>query len=143
MWVWGAQETLPSPPWSFLSLVGGAQTRKSQGQWKGPGDWESVLEEDGRKAWEISLCQKGVAHTALKHLACGDRERACPFLSELLPQLARSPTRVLWCGETEGERRTEASSGPSGGASRGLGKRDVLQSSVIPLALSSSCTRVR
>lgn len=64
---------------SQLSHRSTAHTRKSQGQWRGQGDWEYVHREEGSGAWEISLRLKGVAHTALKHSACGDRGRDCPL----------------------------------------------------------------
>lgn len=73
-WEWAFKTPpLPSPPRSSLEH---RKTRKSQGQWKGQEDWEYVHQRE--QSLRDSLCQKGAAHTALKHLACGDRGRGCP-----------------------------------------------------------------
>lgn len=71
----------------------------------------------------------------------GTGEGVAPFPSELPPQSDRSPTCVVWGQGEGGEQRLPL--GPRTGGWQGLGIGAVLQSSVIPLALSSSCTRVR
>lgn len=93
----------------------------------------------GEQSLRNSLCQKGAATPALKHLAVGDRGLPPPSLNSFPSQ-----TDPLLCGMGGRGRENRGFCWVLvEDNSRGLGKGDVLQSSVIPLALSSSCTRVR
>lgn len=89
---------------------------------------------------ETSLCQRGVAQRALKHLASGGQGKEHPLPLWAPIPVRHIPSWVMW-GQQERSRGfrwilVEDSVG-------GLGKGAILQSSVIPLALSSSCTLVR
>lgn len=91
---------------------------------------------------ETSLCQRGVAQRALKHLASGgQRKGLSPFTSEFPPQSDISPHG--WCGgqrERSRDFRWILVEDSRGSLAKEL---SFSQSSVIPLARSSSCTLVR
>lgn len=135
----GGSRDPPSPPRSFLSLVTGAQHIPEKAKGNGGGR-EIGSMYTGRRGAEPSARREWLSHCTEALGLWGTGEGIAPSLSELLPQSDWSPICVAW--GAEGERRTEASAG-SYGERQGPGKGDVLQSSVIPLALSSSCTRVR
>jgi hypothetical protein len=76
------QETPSFPPRSFLSLVTGAQHIPGEAKGNGGAKEQGVCtrgSQPGAEPWRLGLCQKGVAHRALKHLANGDRGRDCPL----------------------------------------------------------------
>lgn len=99
----GVQETRSCPPRSVLSLVTGAQHIKPRAE-EGQGHWEYV-QGSREQSLETSLCQKGVAHRALKHWPAGAGRGSPSPLNSL-------PVRQVpyLCGVRAGEeRRTEAS----------------------------------
>lgn len=137
----GGLRPLPTQVLSQLSHWRTAHTRKSQGQWRGQEDWEYVQGRREAEPEDQPLSGGSGSHCTEALGLWGTEKGMAPSLFELLPQSDRPPT-VWYGGQKErGEQRLLL--GPNGGERRGLGKGDVLQSSVIPLALSSSCTRVR
>lgn len=88
---------------------------------------------------EQSLLPEGSGSHCTEALGLwGTGERTAPPSLNFFP----SQTGPLFVWQGGQRERGEASAG-SYGERQGPGKGDVLQSSVIPLALSSSCTRVR
>lgn len=144
----GVQETFPIPPRSFLSLVTGAQHIPEKAKGNGGGRKTGSMYK-GRREAEPSRSASD------QHLSEGSGSQCTEALGLWVdmgrdyplplwtPSLVRQvPYSVMWGGRGREENRgfrwvlVEENG-------RGLGKGDVLQSSVIPLALSSSCTRVR
>lgn len=102
----------------------------------------------GEGALETSLCQRGVAQRAQKHLANGGQGKG-RSLSPLNSHPSQTnPLMGVW-GQREREERLPLDPSKEDGRGGVLQSAvmpsagGVLQSSVMPLALSSSCTLVR
>lgn len=76
-WEW-AFKTPPLPTQVLSQLSHWSTDRPEKAKGNGGGRKTGSMYTRGEQSLRNSLCQKGAAHTALKHLACGDRGRDCP-----------------------------------------------------------------
>lgn len=77
-WEW-VFKTSPLPTQVLSQLSHWSTDRPEKAQGNGGGRKTGSMYTRREQSLRNNLCQKGAAHTALKHLACGDGGRDCPI----------------------------------------------------------------